>query len=126
MAKKMLTIGGVLNLILTAFHVFLGFQIYNITGIAPQLHELLIMLNVGGTLFILLFTIASFFYIQDMLTTRLGKLLIRFVVLLYASRAVEEILIVSEFNMVICIVCLAIAAVYASLLFIPVEKNISR
>ncbi|MBN1379998.1 MAG: hypothetical protein JXA04_12275 [Gammaproteobacteria bacterium] len=123
MAKKILIFGGVLNLVLTAFHVFLGYQIYQIKGIAPQLHELLIMLNAGGTLFILLFTIASFFYIKDMLTTRLGKLLIRFVVLLYASRALEEIIVVTKFDAMIFWVCIAIAALYASLLFIPVNKE---
>jgi len=116
MAKILLITGGVLNLILMLFHVFLGYQISLIDNIAPGYKELMIMLNVGGTLFILLFTISSLFFIKDMLTTALGKLLIIFIIILYVSRALEEVFIVSQFSMSIFMACLFISLIYIVIL----------
>ena len=122
MKKILLITGGVFNIILTIFHIFLGYKISLFENIAPGYRELMIMLNVGGTLFILLFAIASLAYTKDMLTTRLGKLLIVFIILLYASRAVEEIIVSSHFSLLIFIVCVIIALDYLSILLIP-ERN---
>jgi hypothetical protein len=117
MSRILLIIGGVLNLLLAAFHIFLGYTIYQIQDIAANYRALMIMLNAAGTLFIILFTVASFVFIQDMLTTRLGKLLISFVALFYASRAIEEIIVSPQFSLFIFVICVLISAIYVVLLF---------
>jgi hypothetical protein len=122
MSRILLIIGGVLNLLLAAFHIFLGYKIYQIRDIAAGYRALMIMLNAGGTLFIVLFTVASLAFIQDMLTTRLGKLVTLFVALLYASRAIEEIIVSPKFSAFIFGICVLISAIYLALLLIG-EKN---
>ena len=123
MSRTLIIIGGVLNVILALFHIFLGYQIYLIQDTAENYRALMIMLNAGGTLFIVLFSVASLAFIKDMLTTQLGKLVILFVVLLYASRAIEEIIISPHFSLLIFTICLLIAAIYFSLLFIRKKNN---
>ena len=116
MSRILLIIGGVLNILLAAFHVFLGYQIYQIQNIAIFYRALMTMLNVGGTLFIVLFAVASLALTQEMLTTRLGKLVMVFVVLLYASRAFEEIVIAPYYSVYIFGICILMSAIYFVLL----------
>jgi len=122
MSKIILIIGGVLNILLAVFHVFLGYKICQIQDIATNYRALMIMLNVGGTLFIIFFAVASLALTRDMLTTRLGKLVTLFVVLLYASRAIEEVIVSAHFSPFIFGTCILISALYFVLLFIG-EKN---
>lgn len=123
MKKMLLIIGGILNSLLAVFHVFLGYQIFQIKDIAEGYRALMLMLNAGGTLFIILFAIASLGFSKDMQTTKLGKLISLFVFLLYASRAVEEVIISPEFSAAIFAVCLAIAAIYLVLWLHPMQKQ---
>lgn len=123
MSKVLLIIGGIFNSLLAVFHVFLGYQIFQIKDIAEGYRALMLMLNAGGTLFIILFAVASLGYVQEMLTTKLGKLISLFVFLLYASRAVEEVIISPEFSLAIFAVCLVIAAIYLVLWLLPMQKQ---
>lgn len=123
MSKVLLIIGGIFNSLLAVFHVFLGYQIFQIKDIAEGYRALMLMLNAGGTLFIILFAVASLGYMQEMLTTKLGKLISLFVFLLYASRAVEEVIISPEFSLAIFAVCLVIAAIYLVLWLLPMQKQ---
>jgi hypothetical protein len=84
------------------------------------------MLNAGGTLFIVLFTVASLVFTQEMLTTRLGKLVTLFVVLLYASRAIEEIIVAPQFSSFIFGICILISAIYLALLFYPRAEPLKK
>ena len=123
MSKVLLIIGGIFNSLLAVFHVFLGYQIFQIKDIAEGYRALMLMLNAGGTLFIILFAVASLGYVKEMLTSKLGKLISLFVFLLYASRAIEEVIISPEFSLAIFAVCLVIAAIYLVLWLLPMQKQ---
>jgi hypothetical protein len=81
-------------------------------GIAAGDRPLMEMLNVGGVLIILLFAISSLCHVEEMLGTKLGRVMLLFVFLFYGSRAVEEIVISPKFSPVIFIVCTLLAALY--------------
>jgi len=112
MLRRFLIIGGILNSLLAVFHLFLGNQILQFKDIAEGYLALMTMLNVGGTLFIILFAIASLCFINEMISTKLGKLISIFVFLLYFSRALEEVIISPTFSAVVFIVCLVISVIY--------------
>jgi hypothetical protein len=82
------------------------------------------MLNAGGTLMIVFFAAASFACASDLLATRLGKMVLALVSLLYDSRAVEEIVIAPRFSVVIFGVCVIIALIYLSLLLLPPGRHL--
>jgi hypothetical protein len=84
------------------------------------------MLNAGGTLFILFFTVVSFFCIVDLLTTRLGQLTLSAVVLLYLSRAVEEIIVSDDFSIVIFATCLLVSIIYSVVLMTGLPRHALR
>lgn len=119
MHRSLLVLGGLLNSILALFHVWLGWQIHLMTGLNPGHHALMEMLNAGGTLGIAFFAVGSLACAQDLLTTRLGKLLLGVVFLFYLLRAIEEILIAPRFSAVIFGVCLLIAVIYLVVLCVP-------
>jgi hypothetical protein len=119
MQRRLLLIGGILNAVMTIFHVWLGYQIHRITGISVELQALMEMLNAGGTLLILFFAVGSLAFPTDVLTTRLGRSFLVLVVVLYFSRAVEEVLLSPSISFAIIGVCIAIAVVYA----IPILKK---
>jgi hypothetical protein len=125
MSRIFLIIGGVINVLFVLFHIFLGYNIYQIQNIAVEYRSLMTMLNVGGVLFIALFAIASLGYTQEMLTTRIGSLVTLFVVLLYGSRALEEIVVSSHFSTVIFTACIIVAVVYIIPLVIG-RKNVPQ
>ncbi len=68
------TIGGALNSVMAAFHVFLGYKIQLFSDIGEGSRTLMSMLDAGGTLFIVLFAVASLAFTEDMLSTKLRKL----------------------------------------------------
>ncbi len=123
MSKILLIIGGILNSLLTVFHVFLGYQIFQFKDIAEGYRALMVMLNAGGTLFILLFTIASLGFTKEMLTTKIGKLISLFVFLLYVSRAIEEVILSPEISPAILAICLVISLIYLMVLLLPPQKQ---
>jgi len=79
------------------------------------------MLNVGGVLFILFFALSSLCFAKEMLGTKLGRLVLFFVFLLYGSRAIEEIVIAPKFSPVIFVVCALLAGLYL-VLYIRTRK----
>jgi hypothetical protein len=117
MNRILLRIGGAVNALFVIFHVWLGYQIHTSPGIAAGDRPLMEMLNVGGVLFILMFAVSSLYYVEEMLGTKLGRLGLLFVFLLYGSRAVEEIIISPRFSPVIFIICALLAALYLVLFF---------
>ncbi len=119
MHRAILIFGGVLNTALALFHVFLGWQIHRLQGIADGHRALMEMLNVGGTLMIVFFAVASFTCIEDILATRFGKLFLGLVSAVYLSRAIEEIVISPRFSPIIFAVCLLIGVIYLVPLIAP-------
>ncbi len=119
MHRTLLVIGGVLNTALALFHVQMGIQLHRLAGVSPGLRALMEMLNAGGTLMIAFFAVASFAAIPDLLATRLGKLVLGLVTLLYASRALEEVILSPRFSAPIFAVCVLIAALYLAVLVLP-------
>jgi hypothetical protein len=117
MNRILLRVGGVVNALFVIFHVWLGYQIHTSPGIGAGDRPLMEMLNAGGVLFILFFAIGSLCYAQEMLGTKLGRLVLLFVFLLYGSRAVEEMVISPRFSPAIFIVCALLAGLYMVLFF---------
>lgn len=117
MNRILLRVGGVVNALFVIFHMWLGYRIHTSPGIAVGNRPLMEMLNAGGVLIILLFAISSLCYAEEMLGTRLGRLVLLFVFLLYGSRAIEEIVISPRFSPVIFIVCALLAGLYLVLYF---------
>jgi hypothetical protein len=117
MKKLLLLVGGVLNLFFFAFHLFLGYQIHESTSLPANSRALMEMLNVAGTLMILLFAWASLFCRVDLLHTSLGKVFLWFVMILYASRALEEIILLPHSSLFIFASCLLISVLYAVVFF---------
>ena len=105
------------NAFFVIFHVWLGYRIHTSPGIAAGNRPLMEMLNVGGVLIILLFAVSSLCYAQEMLGTKLGRLVLLFIFLFYGSRAAEEIVIAPRFSPMIFIVCALLAALYLVLFF---------
>lgn len=123
MQRPLLVVGGVLNVVMAVFHVWLGVQIHTMPGVEPGHRALMEMLNAGGTLMITFFAVASLGFAQDVLTIGLGRLFLGLVAALYLSRAVEEIVISPRFSPVILAVCLVIAGVYLLLLVSTLRRR---
>lgn len=121
MNRILLRIGGVVNAFFVIFHVWLGYQIHTSPEIAAGNRSLMEMLNAGVVVLILFFAISSLCYVKEMLETKLGRLVLLFVFLLYGSRAMEEIVISPRFSPVIFIVCALLAGVYL-VLYIRTRK----
>jgi hypothetical protein len=122
MSRRLLLVGGFFNTLFTLFHVWLGWQIQMLAGLLPEYKSLMLMLNVGGILTIAFATFASFFCMEDLLNTRLGKATVILVALYYTTRAIEEIILSPEFSPVIFGVCLLVAMVYVLVIVGAVRK----
>lgn len=112
MNKRLLLVGGIFNAFFTVFHIWLGWQIQLLPGLLPEIKALMQMLNVAGILTIAFATFASFFCVEDLVGTGLGRATIILVALFYAIRAAEEIILAPEFSPVIFGVCLVVAMIY--------------
>ncbi len=123
MRKRLLVAGGVINVLFTVFHIWLTWQLTKIAGLTPEIKALLIMLCVGGTTMIGFAAYTSLFCIQNMLTTKLGKATLLFIILIYSSRAVEEIVLEPHFSALIFVTCLITALVYGLVMVLPHEKK---
>lgn len=95
---------AVINLLFAAFHVLLAVQIWQLTDIHPQIHALLVMLAIGGTLFILFLGVALM-WVREVRSTTIGKMLLLLGSCTYLTRAVEEVWISPEVSLPILIVC---------------------
>lgn len=114
LAKILLLSGGVVNALFVLFHVWLGWQIHHLPGLAPDVRALLTMLNRGETLFILLIAAASLTLPSEILVTRLGRGLLWFVAALYFSRTAAEAVVAPRFSVAIFATCFAVGAIYVA------------
>ncbi len=118
MQQTLILIGGGLNVLFGLLHLWLGWSLHQATHLAPGDRVLAEMLNVVVTLLIFFFVYTSFFQRQELLTTGLGKAVLWLVVLMYLSRAIEEVVLAPAFSAVIFGACLLVAGVYAAGLFL--------
>jgi hypothetical protein len=105
-----------INLLFAAFHVLLALQVWGLTDLHSQIHALLIMLAVGGTLFILFLGIALF-WTREVLSTSIGKVLLLLGAATYLIRGVEELTISPTITMPILVVCAITGALHLVPLF---------
>ena len=112
MKQTLLVIGGGLNVLFGLLHIWLGWQFHRATHLAPDDRALMEMLNVGAILFVFFFAYASFFCKREMLTTGLGKAVLVLILLMYLSRAIEEVILSPAFSIVIFATCLLVVGVY--------------
>jgi len=115
MQKKLLLIGGVVNALFVVFHLLMGIALHKPSGLPADTHALLQMLNVGGSLFILFFTLAFLAYPVEVVNTRVGRLSLLFCVFLYGTRAVEEIFWAPVFSPVIFSVCMVTTILFTGI-----------
>ncbi|HLP45520.1 MAG TPA: hypothetical protein VK469_06225 [Candidatus Kapabacteria bacterium] len=106
MTKRLLLTGGIVNAIFTLFHFYLHYQLYKLKNLPANLYSLLLMLNLGGILIILFFTLAFLFYSREVLGTKLGGLTLLFCSIFYGTRALEEIFLSPRFSIVIFSSCI--------------------
>ena len=88
MTKILLLTGGIVNAIFTLFHFYLHYQLYKLKNLPAHLYALLLMLNLGGILIILFFTLAFLFYSREVLATKLGGLALLFCSIFYGTRCI--------------------------------------
>jgi hypothetical protein len=112
MRQTLLVIGGGLNVLFGLLHIWLGWEFHHATHLSPDDRALMEMLNVGAILFVFFFAYASFFYRKELLSTALGKAVLALILLMYLSRAAEEVILSPVFSAVIFAVCLLVAGVY--------------
>ena len=112
MKQILLVIGGGLNVLFGLLHIWLGWEFHHATRLSPDDRALMEMLNVGAILFVFFFAYASFFCRREMLTTGLGKAVLALILLMYLSRAIEEVILSPTFSAIIFATCLLVAGVY--------------
>ena len=120
MKRVLLILGGIFNTIFFLFHIFLGYRIQHIPSLQPNVLGMLQALNVAGVLLMLFFAVSSFFMQHDLTETKLGRTVLGLVVLVFASRAVEEFFLF-RFNLSIFVSCLVVAVVYAAVLVVSLR-----
>lgn len=115
MTKALLIAGAALNFLFGLLHIFLGWQIWH--AAAPRgTRALMFALNLGGMLLIFFLAYASAVCRREIMTTRLGRGVLVLAVLLYLSRAVEEVAIFG-LSPAILVACLLVGGIYTVLLF---------
>jgi nicotinamide riboside transporter PnuC len=122
MSRMLLTVGGIVNALFGLFHIFLGWQIQTAPGLQPNARSLLLALNVGGTLMIFFLAYASLLRQSDMLSTGLGRATQILAILLFWTRAAEELVLFS-FTPVIFVSCLATGGIYVAVLLLGLRAR---
>jgi len=108
--------GGILNLLLALFHIFLCYQIYVAYGTA-QVYPLLQALAVGGALLVAFLAYTSLFTSQELVTTKTGTAVIVLNILVYLTRTVEDFILFPKPNLVIVVLCSILTLLYGYVLF---------
>ena len=118
MTKKLLLIGGVLNLLLAIFHLFF-WKMFEwpqaLMGLSLDNRAILQVANIHLILVLLLFAWISISFRNDLAESRLGKTVLVGISGFYGLRCINEILFWDMGTMesqVIMAVCLLIGAVY--------------
>ncbi|MEW6664865.1 MAG: hypothetical protein AB1512_06560 [Thermodesulfobacteriota bacterium] len=109
MKKSMVFIAGCFSFVLGLFHVYLGWKIHGLGALSPEHRALMEMLNISTGLLVFLLAIGCTLFIDEVLSTRVGRLILVFGFLLYAMRAIGEVILFPTFNVVIFMICVLVA-----------------
>lgn len=112
MIKIIVLIAGGFNFILAFFHVYLVWKIHSLDTLSSDHRALMGILNISTALLVFFLAIGSIFFIKEMLTTCIGRLILVFGFLLYALRAIGEITLFPAFNVIIFAACVLVAVLY--------------
>jgi len=103
--------GGILNFLLTLFHIFLCYRIAQVYSTQPS-YPLMQMLAIGGALMIGFLSWTSLAYRDELVQTKLGSAIVVLNILVYGLRVVEEFVLSQRISYPIVGVCLLITATY--------------
>jgi hypothetical protein len=103
--------GGVLNLLLALFHIFLCYKIYVAQSGSP-IYPLLEMLAICGTLMIFFLAATSLLYRTELVTAKIGQPIILLNIAVYLSRTLGEFILFSQQNFLIIVVCSFLTILY--------------
>jgi hypothetical protein len=124
MAKTLLLIGGVINALFTIFHI-LFWKLFDwpatIMYMSSEHRALVQVFNIHTAIAIGFFTVASLGFRNDLLTTRVGRLIIATIAVYFYVRALNSLIfwsISDPVNMFIFIVCLIVGGIYTYPLFV--------
>ncbi|MBN2172278.1 MAG: hypothetical protein JW819_13240 [Candidatus Krumholzibacteriota bacterium] len=120
MANALLVIGGVLNLVFGAYHVWLSRAIRASASLLPIDRGFLQIFNLGTTILVLFFAYVSFFHRRELVDTALGRTTLVFVFAFFLVRLVAQLLFLG-FWLPIVAGCAVTAALYLVPLFLRRE-----
>ena len=122
MSKKLLMIGGAIQLLFGFFHIWLGSEIQTSQEYPGDIRSLLQVFNIGACLVVFFFAYISFFCYNDLMTSRLGKAALILAAGYYIIRAIEEFIFFKTDNiisaLVIFIPCFLVGSLYGYLFYI--------
>jgi hypothetical protein len=110
--KTAVLIAGGFSLILALFHVYLGWKIRGLDTLSSDHRALMEMLNISTALLVFFLAIGSIFFLREVLTTKIGRLTLVVGFLLYALRAIGEIVLFPVFTVGIFVSCVILSGLY--------------
>ncbi len=124
-AKQIVFIGGILNTLMSLFHIFLIYQIY-VFNYGKPYYPLLQLFAIGGCIMIIFLAYTSLLYSDEMVTSKLGKTVIALNILIYLSRAIGEITLTTAPRPIIIVVCLILVVLYLSACVIDKRTSLEK
>jgi hypothetical protein len=122
MKKKLLVVGGAIQIIFGVFHILLA-GVINEMSISPFMRALLHTFNIAVIIAIAFFAVVSLFYKDELLFTRLGRFTILLIAVFYLVRAADEIFLF-DFNPVFFVSCSIVGALYLWIWFLqPIQAK---
>jgi len=115
--------GGVFNLLLAFFHIFLCYKIYVAQSGSP-IYPLLEMLAISGTLMILFLAVTSLWYRTELVTAKIGQPIILLNIAVYLFRTLGDFILFPQLNIMIIVVCSFLTILYVYI-FIAGKKYTS-
>lgn len=118
MNKYFLIIGGVINFLLAVFH-FSFWKLFNwpesLLSLSPLNQGIMQVLNIHLGFVVLVFAYISIFCYQELLSTKLGKVIIVSIIIFYILRAVNQLIfwdIILPSSVLISLFLLLVAGIY--------------
>jgi hypothetical protein len=117
-AKRFVQIGGVINLLFAMFHLFFSKLFdwrHELVSLSPDNRAIMQVLNIHTAYTLAVFFILSFIFSNEMITTKLGRILGMAIAGFWILRAVNEDMfwdLSSVRSWILIGVCLVIAALY--------------
>ena len=111
MIGKILLTGGIVNILMALFHVYLGYEISQSNSVTEAGMALILALNFALTIVFFFFGYIGIFQRKELVSTRIGKYSLIVIAVIYITRAFEEF-ILFEFSAFWFILCFALGFLY--------------